>query len=76
MTRAASGGGTESLVTTYHYDARGLQTKMDGPDGSTTETRYDARGLMTARIDQLGRTTAYAYDLQRHLVDDVEVLQL
>jgi RHS repeat-associated protein len=66
MTRTAAGGGTESLVTTYHYDARGLQTKMDGPDGSTTETRYDARGLMTARIDQLGRTTAYAYDVQGH----------
>lgn len=64
--RALPGGGTETLLTTYHYDLRGLQTKTDSPDGSSSEVLYDARGLMTARIDQLGRTTTYEYDTQGH----------
>lgn len=33
------GGSPQSLVTTYHYDARGLQTQTDG---SSTQVLYDA----------------------------------
>ena len=66
-TRSIAGGGVESLVTTYRYDARGLQTQTDASDGSSTQVLYDGRGLVTSRIDELARTTSYEYDTQGHL---------
>jgi len=62
------GNGTETLVTTYTYDAEGRQTSITYPDGTTTRTAYNSLGKQSSTTNQLGRTTTYDYDASGNVV--------
>ncbi|WP_049722685.1 choice-of-anchor A family protein [Gilvimarinus polysaccharolyticus] len=54
-------GSTETIVTTYEYDAENRLIKTTDPLNNVSETEYDAAGLEVARIDALGRRTEFVY---------------
>ncbi len=55
-------GTTQSLTTTFTYDAIGRLIKTVDPDGKASSTEYDADGEVTATINELGEKTTYTYD--------------
>jgi len=66
-TRTLADGTTETLVTSFTYDALDRVTETTAPDGSTTRTAYDPLGKVKSRTDALGRVTTMAYDLMGRL---------
>jgi RHS repeat-associated protein len=69
--RTLPGGGTETLVTQYEYDALNRLVKTTQPDGSTTRTVYNAIGKQSQTLDPLSRVTSYEYDAAGRLVKTV-----
>ena len=61
-TRTLPGGSTETLATTFRYDALDRLTETVHPDGTSTQTRYDTLGKVVESIDQLQRSTIFHYD--------------
>ncbi len=61
-TRALPGGGSETLVTTFRYDAAERLLETVWPLGGTTKTVYDELGQPLETVDPLGRRTIYTYD--------------
>ncbi|MCP3958903.1 MAG: hypothetical protein GY719_13710 [bacterium] len=59
---------TQSLVTTFAYDALGRGTTTTAADGSSTSVGYDLLGKVTSRTDALGRVTSMTYDDMGRLV--------
>ncbi|MCP3939318.1 MAG: RHS repeat-associated core domain-containing protein [Actinomycetia bacterium] len=62
-TRTLPDGSTETVVTSFVYDALDRLTTTTNADGSTQSTTYDLLGKVTRRTDPLGRVTTMAYDL-------------
>ncbi|MCP3998835.1 MAG: hypothetical protein GY722_27750, partial [bacterium] len=67
-TRSLADGSTETLLTTFFYDALDRAKTTIAADGSSTSTSYDLLGNVTNQIDQLGRQTTLTYDLMGRLV--------
>ena len=61
-TRTLPDGSTETLVTTFRYDALDRLTETVHPDGTSTKTRYDTLGKVVESIDPLQRSTIFHYD--------------
>jgi RHS repeat-associated protein len=67
-TRAAAGGGTETLKTQYFYDGAGRLVHTIQPDGTDSRTEYNVIGQQAATVDGLGRRTTRAYDSMGRLI--------
>ena len=67
-TRTLPGGATESLLTTFAYDAFDRVATTTAADGSTTSVAYNLLGNVSSRTDELGRVTLMSYDLMGRLV--------
>ncbi|MCP3935139.1 MAG: hypothetical protein GY708_07175, partial [Actinomycetia bacterium] len=61
-TRTMPDSSSETLVTTFAYDALDRVTTVTAADGSTTSVTYDLLGKVTSRTDALGRVTSMTYD--------------
>ncbi len=62
VTRTLSGGGTQTLLTSFVYDNLSRLTRTTFPDGSSTQTIYNSLGQVSATIDALNRQTTFVYD--------------
>jgi YD repeat-containing protein len=60
--RTLADGATETLTTSFTYDALGRLTTTTDPLGATTRTVYDSLGNVVKTIDPLGRETSFTYD--------------
>ncbi|MCP4549449.1 MAG: RHS repeat-associated core domain-containing protein, partial [bacterium] len=67
--RTLPDGSTETLVTTFTYDALDRVFRTTAPDGSTTTIGYDMLGKVLSRTDAMGRITTMAYDLMGRLTE-------
>ena len=56
--------------TEYEYDARGNQTAIHYPDGTSQTTTYDADDNRISTTDRDGRTTTFAYDARGRLSEE------
>jgi len=79
IARTDDATGPEPRVTTYVYDARGLQLRTilpnpvtGAPGTDTIEVIYDALGLAVAEKDALGQWQYKVYDNQGRVVYDVD----
>jgi len=67
VTRTLTGGGTQTLTTTYQYDGNNRLVQTNYPDGSATQTVYDNLGHQTATFDAFNHQTTYQYDADGRL---------
>jgi len=61
-------------VTTYTYDARGYNTSITYPDGSSEQFTYDDVGNKRTHTDKMGVTTTYGYDRFSNLIAENRLL--
>jgi len=70
-TRTKADNSTETLVTSYVYDADNRLIKTTLPDGSFAKTAYNAIGKPSSVTDPLGHVISYTYDIVGNLTSKI-----